>query len=183
MFDLKPLKTIDNRLILGIPWRIRYLFFGIALFLSLVMIINSLFTLVLGLQLLVSVLAGLYTEEWLFDAKQKRVVHTEGLLFLNRKTSLAMEDVVQVELRNSRPIEAIPTDEFGSEFPDNPPDPELEQANPNRIRGRGFSALFLILSDGREINIHTTSIKKAQTQFTLGRLISQTCQKPFSAGS
>ena len=189
MLDLKSLKASNSYLVLGTPWKGRIFFFGIALLLGSMMVVNAMFSLVPGLLVLIAVLAGFYTEKWLFDLDRQLVVHTEGLLSLNRKKSFAFREVVRVELRNSRTKGSATRSDFGPETPSyspalsNPsvtPDQPLQQDPPNRNRGKGFSGLFLIFIDGKEVNVHTTSIKKAQEQATLGRMISGVCQKPFS---
>jgi hypothetical protein len=94
-----------------------------------------------------------------------------------------------VELRSSRigesanridfepePPSLAPAPSRPSPTPDQPPERDLS----NRIRGRGFCGLFLVLTDGRQVNIHTTSIRKTQEQELLGRLICGVCRKPFS---
>jgi hypothetical protein len=189
MFDLKPLKVSNSYLLLGTPWKGRIIFFGFALLLGSMMVVNAKFSLVPSLLVLIAVLAGFYTEVWQFDLDRQLVIHTEGLLFLNRKKSFAFREVVRVELRNSRTKGSATRTDFEPEppsfssplsKPSATPDQPLQQDPPNRIRGKGFSGLFLIFSDGMEVNVHTTSIKKAQEQAALGRLISGVCQKPFS---
>jgi len=175
MLDLKPLKVSDRNFVLGTPWKGRIILFGIALILGGMMVVNARFSLVPGLLALIAVLAGFYAEQWLFDLDRQVVIHTEGLLFLKRKKSIAFREVVRVELRNSRPGGSAARSGLSAT-----PDPALEQAPPNRQRGKGFSGLFLILVDGGEVNVHTTSIKKAQEQAKLGRLIAQVFRKPFS---
>ena len=176
MLDLKPLKVSDKIFVLGTPWKGRIILFGFALILGWMTVVNARFPLVPGLLALIAVLAGFYTEQWLFDLEGQVVVHTEGLLFFKRKNSIAFREVVRVELRNSRPGGNAARPDLSATL-----DPTLEQAPPNRHRGKGFSGLFLILVNGGEVNVHTTSIKKAQEQAKLGRLIDKDSLKPFSS--
>ncbi|UCF95972.1 MAG: hypothetical protein JSV89_12375 [Spirochaetaceae bacterium] len=182
MLDLKPIKVSDRTLVLGTPWTGRIILFGTALVLGCVMAVNAAFSLVPGLLALITLLAAFYTEKWLFDHDRHQVVHTEGVLFIKKKKSFAFGELVRVELRNSRPTggEARSNFEPESSGLSATPGQDLEQDPPHKHRGRGFSGLFLILVDGREVNIHTTSIRKAQEQDKLGRMISQVCRKPFS---
>lgn len=175
MLDLKPLKVSDRNLVIGTPWRGRIILFGIALIFGCMMLGNSRFSLVPALLALIAGLAGFYTEQWLFDLDRQVVIHTEGLLFIKRKNSIALAEVVRIELRNSRPggRTARPGRSATS-------DPAIEQEPPIKYRGRGFSGLFLILAEGGEINVHTTSIKKTQEQAKLGRSIAQVCRKPIT---
>ena len=182
MLDLKPIKVSDRTLVLKTPWTGRIILFGMALVLGCVMAVNAAFSLIPGLLTLIALLAAFYTEKWLFDHDRKLVVHTEGVLFFKKKKSFTFRELARVELRNSRPT----GNETRSDFEPEPsglsatPDQELNQDPPHNRRGRGFSGLFLILVDGREVNVHTTSIRKAQHQDKLGRMISQVCRKPFS---
>jgi hypothetical protein len=182
MLDLKPIKVSDRTLVLGTPWTGRIVLLGIALFLGGGMAANAAFTLIPGLLALIALAAAFYTEKWLFDHDQQRIVHTEGVLFLKRKKSIAFGELIRVELRNSRPTgdEARSDYEPESSGLSATPDQDLKPDPPRKYRGRGFSGLFLILVDGREVNVHTTSIRKAQQQDRLGRMISQVCRKPFS---
>jgi hypothetical protein len=183
MLDLKPLKVSDSKFLLRTPWRGRIILFGIALILASIMVVNVRFSLAPGLLALIAVLAGFYTEQWLFDLDRQVVIHTEGLLFLKRKRSITLEEVERVQLRNSRPGGSASRIDYGPEAPSFSPSPSdraLTQDPPKRYRGRGFSGLFLILVNGREVNLHTTAIRKAPEQAELGRVIAQFCGKPFS---
>ena len=175
MLDLKPLKVSDRNLVLGTSWKGRIILFGIALILGCMMAVNARFSLVPGLLAVIAGLAGFYTEQWLFDLDRQVVIQTEGLLFLKRKKSIALREVVRIELRNSRPGGSSARSGLSASS-----DPALEEDPPIKHRGRGFSGLFLILVDGGEVNVHTTSINKAQEQVKLGRSIAQVCRKPFS---
>ena len=182
MLDLKPLKATDRILVLGTPWTGRLILFGMTLFLGCLMAFSAAFSPVPGLLALISLLAAFYTEKWQFDRDRQLVVHTEGVLFLKKKKSYFFDEFVRVELRNSRPTGGGAGSDFGPETSDlsSAPGEALEQKPPLKPRGRGFSGLFLVLVDGGDVNVHTTSIRKAQEQDKLGRLISQVCRKPFS---
>jgi len=182
MLDLKLLKANDRILVLGTPWTGRLILLGMALFLGCLMAFSAAFSLVPGLLALISLLAAFYTEKWQFDHGRQLVVHTEGVLFLKKKKSYAFGEFVRVELRNSLPTGGGARSDFGPGASDlsAAPGDALEQDPPHKRRGRGFSGLFLVLVDGGEVNVHTTSIRKAQEQDKLGRLISQLCRKPFS---
>ena len=159
MLDLKVLKTDDRMLVLGTPRKGRLLLLGMALFLGCLMVFSAAFSLVPGLLALLSLLAAFYTEKWQFDYVQQLVVHTEGVLFLKKKNSYAFDEFVRVELRNSLPTRGGARSDFGP----------------------GISDLSAAPSDaGEVVNVHTTSIRKAQEQDKLGRMISQVCRKPFS---
>ena len=167
MLDLKPLKATDRILVLGTPWTGRLILFGMTLFLGCLMAFSAAFSPVPGLLALISLLAAF---------------HTEGVLFLKKKKSYFFDEFVRVELRNSRPTGGGAGSDFGPETSDlsSAPGEALEQKPPLKPRGRGFSGLFLVLVDGGDVNVHTTSIRKAQEQDKLGRWISQLCRKPFS---
>jgi len=182
MLDLKVLKTDDRMLVLGTPRKGRLLLLGMALFLGCLMVFSAAFSLVPGLLALLSLLAAFYTEKWQFDYVQQLVVHTEGVLFLKKKNSYAFDEFVRVELRNSLPTRGGARSDFGPGISDlsAAPSDALQQDPPHKRRGRGFSGLFLVRVDGEVVNVHTTSIRKAQEQDKLGRMISQVCRKPFS---
>lgn len=190
MFDLKLLKVNESNLVLGTPLRGRIILFGIAWMLGWMMIVNEMFSFVPGLLLLIALLAGLYTEKWQFNLDLQLVIHTEGLLFVNRKKTFLFQDMVRMELRNTGAKVNTLRSDFGPELPtfsESPSglsatsDQDLEQYSMNRIKGKGFSGLFLILNDGRQVNVHTTSIKKTREQAILGQLISRVCRKPFAS--
>ena len=189
MFDLKILKANETVLVLSTPCNGRIIFFGIAFFLGLMMALDARLSFVPVMLVLIALLAGLYTEKWLFDLDRQLVVHTEGLLFLNKKKTFPFRSVVRIELRNSKSKTSTAVSQFEAETPsysiapsgpDAASDQELNQDLININRKKGFSGIFLVLSNGREENVHTTSIKKAQEQAALGQLISRKCRKPFS---
>jgi hypothetical protein len=182
MLDLKPLKVSDRILVLGTPWTGRLVLFGMALFLGCLMASIAAFTPVVAVLALLSFLAAFYTERWQFDPERQLVVHTEGVLFLKKKKSFNFDKFVRVELRNSRPAGGGSSSDFGpgASDPAVEPDEAIDQKSPHKRRGRGFSGLFLVLADGVEVNVHTTSIRRAQEQDKLGRMISKVCRKPFS---
>jgi hypothetical protein len=182
MLDLKPLTVSDRNLVLGTPWTGRIILFAMALFLGCMIAVNAAFSLIPGLLALIALLAASYTEKWQFDYDRQLVFHSEGVLFLKKKKSFAFRELVRVELRNSRPTGGGVRSAYAQETSglSSTPGEALEQDPPHKPRGRGFSGLFLILVDGKEVNVHTTSIRKAQEQDKLGRLISHVCRKPFS---
>jgi hypothetical protein len=184
MLDLKSLEVSDRILTLGTPWSGRIILFAMTGVLGCLMAVNASFSFVPGVLALVILAAAFYKEEWRFDYDRKRIDHSEGVLFVKKKKSFALVELVRVELRNSRPAPG----ETRQEFEPGLPDPRASAHHPEQVpsakfRGRGFSGLFLILSDGREVNVHTTSIRKATQQDRLGRMISQVCRKPFSTYS
>ncbi len=190
MFDLKLLIVNESNLVLGTPRKGRIILFGIASFLGWMMFDNAMVSFAPGLLVLIAVIAGFYTEKWLFDLERQLVVHTEGLLFFNRKKSYPFQEVVRMELRNSSSKVNASRSDFGPETLSYSAAPsslyaesnhDLDHMNHiNRNRGKGFSGLFLIFNDGKEVNVHTTSIKKAEEQAALGRSISLFFHKPFS---
>jgi hypothetical protein len=173
----------DSKFLLRTPWKGRIILFGIALLMTAMMAVSFRVSLVPGLVALIAVLAGFYTEQWLFDLDRQVVIHSEGLLFLKRKRSITMEEVLRVELRNSRPAGIASRVDYGPETPSYSPSPSdraSTQDPPKSYRGRGFSGLFLVSMNGKALNIHTTAIRKAPEQEELGRVIAQFCGKPFS---
>jgi len=176
-------------LVLSTPRQGRIISFGIAFFLGLMMTLDAKLSFVPVMLVLITLLAGLYTEKWLFDLDRQLVVHTVGLLFLQKKKTFPFRSVVRMELRNSKSKTSTAVSHFEA---DPPPystapsgpgaasDQELDQDLININKKKGFSGLFLILSNGKEVNVHTTSIKKAQEQAALGHLISKKCRKAFS---
>ena len=129
MLDLKPLKVSDRIFVLRTPWKGRIILFGFALILGWMTVVNARFPLVPGLLALIAVLAGFYTEQWLFDLEGQVVVHTEGLLFFKRKNSIAFREVARVELRNSRPGGSAARPDLSATL-----DPTLEQAPPEQTQ-------------------------------------------------
>ena len=182
MLDLKPLKASDRVLVLGTPWTGRAVLAGIAVFLGCLMAFSAAFSLFPVLLALISLLAAFYTEKWRFDRGRQLVVHTEGVLFIMRKRSYSFAEFIRVELRNSRPAGGGASSDFGpgTSDPAATPAEAPGQTTGHKRRGRGFSGLFLVLVDGGEVNVHTTTIRKAQEQDQLGRMISRVCRKPFS---
>ena len=182
LLDLKPLTVSDRTLVLGTPWTGRIILFAVALVLGILMAVNADFLLVPGLLALLTLLAGFYTERWTFDQERRRVDHTEGVLIFKKRRSVPFSELRRVELRNTRQIRADNRGTLAAQRSglSDPPAPDMEQNPPEKPRGRGFSGLFLILEDGGEVNVHTTSIRKALQQDQLGRMISQVCGKPFS---
>ena len=113
MLDLKPLKASDRILVLGTPWTGRLILLGMALFLGCVMAFSAAFSPVPVLLALLSLVAAFYTEKWQFDYDRQLVVHTEGVLFLKKKKSFELDEVLRVELRNSRPTGGGSSSDFG----------------------------------------------------------------------
>ena len=103
MLDLVSSKVGDKNLALKTPWKGRVVLFGIALLFACMMVVDRRFSPVPFVLASLSGLAGFYTEKWLFDGDQERILHTVGLPFWRRKTSFAIRDVVRVESRNSIP--------------------------------------------------------------------------------
>jgi hypothetical protein len=184
MLNLTPLELRDGNLVLGIPLKWRLFVLGTGLLLVWIMVVEDAFFLVSGLLGLIAVIGGFYTEKWLFDPTRQLVVHTEGVLFLSRKQLFPLGEVAKVELRNSRPGGHVTGGDSGTEASSGisaSSDQVLDQDPPVRSRAHGLSGLFLVFSDGREVNVHTTSTRKTREQIEMGRLISQVCRKPFSA--
>jgi hypothetical protein len=182
MLDLKPTKTDRGSLVLETPLAGRLLLAGMALFLGLLTPFAAAFSLVPGVLALIALAAAFYRETWLFDRERQLIVHAEGLLFLTKKKKYSFGELARVELRNSGFAGVRARSDFDPEgFGPSPPPVEAMEEDPaEKHRGRGFSGLFLILLDGGEVGVHTTSIRKAPQQDRLGQMISRVCRIPYS---
>jgi hypothetical protein len=153
-----------------------------ALFLGFLTVFAAAFSLVPGVLALIALAAAFYKETWLFDRDRQLIVHAEGVLFLTKKKKYAFSELARVELRNSGFAGSRARSDFDPEgF--GPALLSVEATDEDRAeqpRGRGFSGLFLILLDGREVSVHTTSIRKAPQQDRLGQMISRVCRIPYS---
>lgn len=172
----------QGNLVLGTPLAGRLLLAGLALFLGLLTLFAAAFPLVPGVLALIALAAAFYRETWLFDRERQLIVHAEGLLFLTKKETYSFGQLARVELRNSGFAGNRARSDFDPEgFGPSPlPVDAMDQDPAEKPRGRGFSGLFLILLDGREVGVHTTSIRKAPQQDRLGQMISQVCRVPYS---
>ena len=178
MWDLELLKENNGSLIIGTPLKMRFVFLGITLFLVYMILFYSLYAIVPIFLVICSICGTLYNEKWIFDREQKAASHAEGFTLFTRKKIYHFSRITRVELRNSKPKSALQNAE-----PEGEPDQDAVETNHSKVKPRGFSALFLIFEDGKELNMHTTNIKKAHEQQKLGKLVSEFCNKPFYSSS
>lgn len=178
MWDLELLKENSSSLVIGTPLKMRFVFLGIAFFLVYMVLYHSLYS-VIPIVLVVCTLFGtLYNEKWVFDREKNAASHAEGFTLFTRRRIYNLSRITRVELRNSKPKSALRNTAVESDAQQEP-----VETDPPRLKPRGFSALFLIFEDGKELNMHTTNIKRAHEQKKLGKLVSEFCDKPFYSSS
>jgi hypothetical protein len=182
MLDLRPMKAGQGDLVLETPLAGRILLAGVAVFLGCLAFFAAAFSLVPGVLALIALAAAFYKETWHFDSDRRLVVHAEGVLFLTKKKTYAFSELARVELRNSGFAGNRARSDFDPEsFSPSPLSVEAMDQDPaEKPRGRGFSGLFLLLLDGREVSVHMTSIRRAPQQDRLGQMISRVCRIPYS---
>lgn len=178
MWDLELLNESNSSLVIGTPLKMRLVFLGIALFLVYMVLYHALYTVIPIVLVVCTLFGALYNEKWVFDRENHAASHAEGFTLFTRKRIYNLSRITRIELRNSKPKSALKHTAGESEAQQEP-----VETDPPKLKPRGFSALFLIFEDGKELNMHTTNIKKVHEQKKLGKLVSEFCDKPFYSSS
>jgi len=160
----------ENRLFLSLPLRFRVLFFIIAGFICLGLIISGQFHPTPMVIILISVASALYNESWRFDGKLETVEHRFGLVFLFKRTVIALDTIQAVTI--SRFVKgriAVPK-----------PGEETGISKVGRFSlQKGLLTLSLELNDGRATVIETVPERAGKELERKGSTIARFCAVPF----
>lgn len=120
---------------------------------------------------LICLVAGLYSEQWVFDRADRRIVSLIGLFPLLRQRVYELDRLEAVRVRTMHPIGAAPDSDTGNRF--------SQPAVPRALQRR-LVRLSLRMrdenGDTHSINVQTESQRRYQHLLTVGQAVAEFCQ-------
>lgn len=160
-FSLVVNQKSDSLLTLTLSWGFRIVFIAIAVFIAAGMFTVQAYSAFPIVLLLLSVLAGLYNESWLFNKQNNTVEHRLGLLFLYRRKTFDLSKIQRLELRSfSRGITALSrASKDGQQQGEKKAEEKQPFINVKGLPPLKYYSLHLIFSDGSQANIETAKTR------------------------
>ena len=158
-------KQGEHRLLLQLPIYFRLAFAAIAVFLTFSMISTGSLSAAPLILAIISIIASLYQEKWIFDKKSDRVEHQFGLVIWFKRQLFLQSQIANIVLANYREEEA--------------------NAQPQgflrlrRTGGRSLISLALTLEDGRKHTIEIRRTRQGAVMKTNGQTLADFCEKPL----
>jgi hypothetical protein len=114
---------------------------------------------------LVALLSGLYNEHWVFDRDQEQVESHFGLIFLYRTKRYAFDEIESFRLQQYEKGRV-----------------SSRQSEEDKHNRRMMMILTLKLTDGRRLNIETTSGSQVEEFRLRSNQLAEFCGKPLRVG-
>ncbi len=171
-FNLVPQKKSDTLLTLTMSWGFRVLFITITAILGAGMISLAVYSWFSVLLFVVSLLASVYNETWLFDKRTDSAEHRFGLLFLFKRKKIAISEIEELEIKQF--VKGSIAVGGG----------ESEEDRPERKKGILlppflFVELNLVLADGESVNIETVKTRHFEFFKNKAEITADFLEKPL----